>query len=135
MIRCQWEKHKSGGLRQGGPCIVCTSLSVIYRAVWAVLSIRRNFFMEVLNVGTDCPGRWSHCPWGCSRNNQVWHTRGKVVISQRLDSMISELSSKLNDSVILSYSFSSRKMVSIFHHQVIFLWWLFLTCATQQMAA
>ena len=58
---------------------------------------------EQWGSGTGCPGRWwSHHPWRCSRNTEMWHWETWAVgVGWCLDLVILEISSNLYDSMIL----------------------------------
>lgn len=58
-----------------------------------------------LNAGPGRPGQWwNHHPWKCPKNGSVWHFgMGLVGCGQRLDFVILEVFSSLNNSIILSF--------------------------------
>jgi len=63
---------------------------------------------EPSGSGTGCPGRcWSHRPWRYSRNVEMWHWGMCLVgmggMGWRLDVMILDVFSNLNESVILTF--------------------------------
>ena len=81
-----------------------------------------NCLPHVSTAGTCCP--WRHCPWRCSRNVWMWHwgtwSVGMMGMGWRLDWMILEVFSNLNDSMILEDLLSLSFVFCVFFSPFLF---------------
>lgn len=73
--------------------------------------IKNHFFMENFVKHFSCLGKWSHHVWRCSRKSWIWHLVPQVGLSQGLGSIILEVNSNPNDSVINRFSLGEWQCV------------------------